>query len=170
MRQLSSLFFLLTLIGCGPSIETIHQSVTEGKINQDGSVVGTEQIEINAPAEKVWHILTDIDNWKTWMPNVTASKKDGALAVDTQFDWTNNGTDIHSTIGVVETNKMIGWSGTASIAKAAHIWHLQEQDGKTIVRTEESFDGFMISLFFGKEEMSAALTEWLRQLKKKAEQ
>ncbi|MDF1613233.1 SRPBCC family protein [Stygiobacter electus] len=170
MKLLSSLLFLLSLIGCGPSIETLHQSVKEGKINNNGSVVDSEQIEINAPAEKVWNVLTDIENWKTWMPNVTASTIHGELAVDTQFDWTNNGTDIHSTFGLVETNKTIGWSGTASIAKAAHIWRLQEQDGKTIVRTEESFDGFMISLFFGKEDMSAALIEWLQQLKKKSEQ
>ncbi|MDD8019485.1 MAG: SRPBCC family protein, partial [Bacteroidota bacterium] len=117
-----------------------------------------------------WNLISDIDHWTTWVPNVTVSKLNGPLAIDTRFDWINDGTDIHSTIALLEKNKIIGWSGTASIAKAAHIYRLEEKEGKTIVRTEESFDGFMISMFFGKDKLSASLKESLQQLKKTAEQ
>ncbi len=169
MRLMHLFVCLLFLIGCGPSIESIHKIVKEGKIPEKTSVKASEAIEINASVEKVWNLISDIDNWKGWMPNVTEVKLKGKPAVDVEFDWTNNGTEIHSKIGILEMNKKIGWSGVASIAKAAHIWELNERNGRTIVKTEESFDGFMLSIFFGKKKLSDSLKEWLLQLKKAAE-
>ena len=43
-------------------------------------------IDINAPAERVWSVMSDIDRWHEWTPSITSVKRlgDGAFAVGTR--------------------------------------------------------------------------------------
>src|SRR5262249_40060522 len=67
--------------------------------------------------------------------------------------------------------RLISWTGKTVGIKAIHFWHLEPRDGGTLVRTEESYEGFMARLFRGrlKKTLDAALTEGLSDLKREVE-
>lgn len=56
------------------------------------------EVEIDAPVETVWKVLTDPNHWSQWFPgvdgvsNVTSTSKGG------RFEWTNEGRTGHGTI------------------------------------------------------------------------
>jgi len=45
-------------------------------------------IEIDAPVEKVWEVLTDPRTWPEWFPGVDSVASVNTLSKGTRFDWT----------------------------------------------------------------------------------
>ena len=115
-------------------------------INNNAPVKYSKRITINAPVEKVWNILADIDNWKDWQTSVTNSKINGELKPGTTFNWKSNGLKIHSTLHTVEPLEYIGWTGKSLGSFAVHNWTLKDINGKTEVLVEESMEGFLVGL------------------------
>jgi len=117
-------------------------------INYNAPVTCTRTITINATADKVWNILTAIDNWNTWLKVVSKSELKGVLKPDTTFDWkTTSGMAIHSKLHTVEPYSEIGWTGKVLSIFAIHNWTLKETDGRTEVIVCESMEGFLAKLF-----------------------
>jgi hypothetical protein len=109
------------------------------EINRKAPLVAQKQIFIEAPPQTVWNIQTDINNWSTWQPDITASKLDSHLTVGSIFRWKLGGLNVASTIQVIEPSREIGWTGRALDARAKHVWKLAPQDNGTLVTTEESW-------------------------------
>ncbi len=88
------------------------------------------------------------------------------------FKWTNNGSKITSKIHTLEKNSKLGWIGKNFAAKAIHNWYLTSTEEGTKVRTEESMEGWLISLM--KRKMNRILmddmTSWLESLKIECEE
>jgi len=40
------------------------------QINANAPAIAHHEIMINAPLERIWQLLTDIDRWSTWYPAV----------------------------------------------------------------------------------------------------
>ncbi len=57
------------------------------QINTLAPAVGSGEIEIAASPEIVWEVLTALDRWPTWNPDVTAVTVQGPLAEGTEFRW-----------------------------------------------------------------------------------
>ena len=104
-------------------------------------------IIINAKAEKVWAVLTDIDNWNKWLSTVKQSKLNGPLQPNTTFDWKSGGFDIHSTLHTVTPFSKFGWTGKVYGIYAIHNWSFKELNGVTEVAVSESMQGFLARLF-----------------------
>src|SRR6266542_2256675 len=73
-----------------------------------------------------------------------------------------------------ESTQGRGWSpGPAKPLgiKAIHFWHLEPQDGKTLARTEESFEGLVVRLLRRsvQKTLGRALADGLRYLKSEVE-
>lgn len=102
---------------------------------------------INAPAEKVWKMLADINRWPSIFDYVTKAKLNGPLKADTTFNWTANGFPIHSTLHIVEPYNNFGWSGRSLGIFAIHNWSFIEFDGMTSVTVSESMEGFIAKTF-----------------------
>lgn len=140
-------------------------------INHSAPVVCKKRIFIQAPVNKVWSMLTDIDHWADWQKDITKSKLHVTLQPGSTFDWKSNGVTIHSTIKIVEINHEIGWTGKSMGLYAIHNWMLRESNGQTEVIVEESMQGLLASLFsnmFNKN-LERGLTNWLDFLKKECE-
>ena len=141
-------------------------------INKSAPVVESKEIEIKAKPEKVWEVMSNIDKWADWNINIKNPQTLSELAVGSKFRWKNNGSNITSTIHTLNENSMIGWTGKNFAAKAIHNWYLTPTENGTKVRTEESMEGFLMSLM--KKKMSEILIEdmttWLDQLKAKCEE
>jgi hypothetical protein len=117
------------------------------KINENAPVIRSAEIDITAPIEKVWGILTDFENWSNWNKSVTKMEIEGKIKVGTTFKWTANGSKLVSTIEELDPPKRIIWSGKTLGIKGLHIWEFKNLNGRTHVFTQESFDGLLVKLF-----------------------
>ena len=118
-------------------------------INEQAPVKSTNSILINVTAEKVWTVLSNIDNWPAWLTDVTKARLNGPLLPNTTFDWKSGGASVHSTLHTVTPYSQLGWTGKSLGTFAIHNWTLTERDGKTEVRVAESLDGFLAKLLRG---------------------
>lgn len=140
-------------------------------INLKAPVKCSKTIDINASAEKVWAIMTHIDNWATWQTGITHPKLHGALKPETTFDWKTGGANIHSTLHTVEPFRNFGWTGKALGMFAIHNWTLTETNGQTNVSVDESMEGFFARLLkksFNKN-LERGMQTWLNLLKQECE-
>ena len=136
-------------------------------INKNAPVVQTNEILIQATPERVWAVLTDIDQWPVWNPKISRAVLRGQPAVGAGFSWKINGAGIRSTLHTVDTHRAFGWSGVTFGGSAIHNWYLESRNGGTLVRVEESTEGWLIGLFKKKmnRDLAADMAFWLERLK-----
>lgn len=140
------------------------------QINKQAPVLCSKTIEINAPRQKVWTILSDINNWPNWNPAVKEAKLLGPLAVGSKFIW-KAGVNLTSELVVVEPDEIIAWTGKTMGINVIHIYKLTSKANKTIVVTEESAEGVLVTLLKGymQKTFDQALNDGLLYLKKATE-
>jgi hypothetical protein len=140
-------------------------------IDHSAPVVGASEIEIAAAPETVWDVLATIEAWPAWNPDVKSVSVEGEIAEGTKFRWKAGPGTITSTLRRVERPRLIAWTGRTFGIDAVHVWRLEAQDGSTLVRTEETFDGLLARLFRRplRKTLAAGLESGLRHLKAEAE-
>ena len=141
------------------------------EINPKAPAIARHEIEIDASIDRIWQLLTDVDRWTDWHPLISEAKLDGLFKVGTSFRWKSGGSEIVSTLQEVEPQQRITWTGKVFGIQAIHVWILEPQGDGAIVRTEESFEGWIVSLLKGmmQKTLDTALQNWLALLKTKAE-
>ena len=145
--------------------------MTDFTADHNAPVYATGQIEIAADPESVWEIMTDVERWPSWNPEVKSASIVGPVAEGTGFTWKAGPGTIRSTIRIAERPFAIGWSGKTMTIGARHLWWLQPTGAGTIVRTEESWHGFLARLFRKQFQVTVqkAIDTGLRYLKAEAE-
>lgn len=140
-------------------------------INKKAPVKVEKSIKIYSSVDKVWKILTDINKWREWNPDIKRATLNGNLLPGTTFEWESGGSKIRSTLHTVESFEYIGWSGKAFGAYAIHNWKLTKLNGMTEVIVEESMEGFLMSIFRGfmLNTLEKNMENWLIFLKAEAE-
>jgi uncharacterized protein YndB with AHSA1/START domain len=140
-------------------------------INEQAPVVGASEIEIAASPEAVWAVLTAFERWPSWNREVKSVTMQGDVAPGSVFRWKAGPGTITSTIQRVERPRLIAWTGKTLGIKAIHFWHFDLRNGKTFVRTEESYDGLVVRLFRRslQKTLDRALADGLRYLKTEVE-
>ena len=136
-----------------------------------GPVSGTAEVDVAAPVETVWRVLTDLERWPTWNPDVTSMSVDGALAEGTVFRWKAGPGTIVSTIERLDPPRLVAWSGKTLGVKATHVWHFEQVGETTHVRTEEVLRGIVARVLRSslQKTLDKALEDGLRNLKAEAE-
>lgn len=140
-------------------------------INNNAPVKCTKTITINASSEKVWTVMTNINNWADWQTEISNPKLNGDLKTETTFDWKTGGAKIHSILHTVVPYKKFGWTGKTFGMFAVHNWTLTEVNRTTQVSVEESMEGFLAALLkksFNKN-LAKGMQTWLDLLKKESE-
>jgi hypothetical protein len=152
------------------SYETAHPSPPQG-INERAPVVGTSEIAIAADPEVVWNVLTAFEGWPGWNSDVKSMSMHGPVARGSTFRWKAGPGTITSTIERVEPPRLIAWTGKTLGLRAIHFYWLEPRDGKTFVRTQESYEGLVARLLRAplKKTLDRALANGLRSLKAEAE-
>lgn len=107
-------------------------------------------IQINAPAETVWNILTDISGWSRW--NRTIDKIEGSIALDgkvTVHAKANPGRAFPLKVIEFAPNKTMVWSGGMPLGiftgKRTYTITPTESNA-TIFSMSENFTGLMAPL------------------------
>ena len=134
-------------------------------------VVAATEIEIRAPQQVVWDVLTAIDRWPSWNPAVKSASLQGRLEEGAEFRWKAGPGTVVSKLEVVEAPHRIAWSGRSMGIKAFHVHTLEQRDGQTLISTEESYEGLIARLFSGRlrKMLDGSLRDGLRHLKAEAE-
>ena len=140
-------------------------------VNEQAPVVGAGEIEIAADPEVVWEVLTAFENWPSWNPEVKSMSMQGAVAPGSTFRWKAGPGTITSRIERVEPPRLIAWTGKTLGIRAIHFYWLEPRDGKTFVRTKESYEGLVASLLRSplRKTLDRALADGLQALKAEAE-
>lgn len=141
------------------------------EINKSAPAVATHELLINAPAQKVWNLVAEIDLWPSWNQAVKSAKLNGAFEVGTTFNWKSGGISISSTLQEIQPTKKIVWTGKAIGTRAIHVWSLQPTSTGVLVCTSESFEGWLVSLMRKamQKTLDESLVAWLNELKRRAE-
>ncbi len=119
------------------------------KINEKAPVIARAQMEINADPELVWKIMADINKWPRWNPEIKSATIFGELSAGTKFQWKAGPGTITSQLLEVDNPKTLAWKGKTMGIKAVHLWNIDFIDEKTVVTTEESWDGIIVRLMKG---------------------
>jgi uncharacterized protein YndB with AHSA1/START domain len=101
---------------------------------------------IDAPVEKVWGLVVDIDRWPRWNKSVETAHLKGAVARGSMFDWRSGGFGIRSIFQDVVPMKRLSWTGQTLGTSALHSWEFTITGQGVVVTTAETFDGWLPSL------------------------
>lgn len=118
-------------------------------VNENAPVKSMSQLEIAAPVDTVWKILTGIRNWPEWQKSVTETTAPETVEEGTEFHWKAGGLSFKSRIHTAELHKAFGWTGTTLGAAAVHNWRFIEKENSTVVIVEESLQGIFPGIFKG---------------------
>lgn len=140
-------------------------------INANAPVFQTNEILIQASPERVWEVLSDINQWPSWNAKISRASLEGQAQVGAIFQWKVNGASIRSVLHTVEPKKAFGWSGVTFGGSAIHNWYLESKNGYTLVKVEESMEGWLVALFKNKmnKDLASDMLFWLEQLKTRSE-
>jgi hypothetical protein len=138
---------------------------------ENAPVRGSGEIDIDAPPQVVWEVLTQFENWPNWNSDVKSMSFPGPLAPGTEFRWKAGPGTIVSTLERVEAPRYIAWRGRTLTIDAYHEWWLDPRDGGTNVRTEETFSGLVARLLRGmlQKTLDKSFQDGLERLKLEAE-
>ena len=115
------------------------------------------EIQISAPIEQVWRVLTDFEHWKDWNPMVNQAS--GTASVPSKLKLTMRGLDSKDAMKyepiVVEVDppKYLRWRATMMsgfMFTNDRVFELKEKYGGTEVINREEFSGLMVPLFWKK--------------------
>lgn len=115
-------------------------------INHKAPVIVAGEIEISASVSLVWQVLSDLRDWPSWNPAVSTVSLYGEFEPGTEFQWKADGVTIISCLQDIEPFRRLLWTGKVPGIRAVHVWQFEERNGKTHVRSEESFDGLLVRL------------------------
>lgn len=139
------------------------------EINEEAPVMGEAWRRIAAPAEKIWSVLTNVENWPAWQSAVSQATLNGPVQKGLTFDWKANGMNIHSEFTVVRPAKFLTWKGRMLWIDAVHAWRfLPLGDGSTLVVVKESLEGAGIRWIFGRQKLKDSLEASLEELQGRA--
>lgn len=141
------------------------------KINQSAPVKAAHEIEVEAKPEVVWDILVAARRWPDWNPDIRATDVQGDLMVGLNFSWKAGPGTIRSTVMEMQEPHRLLWTGRTTGIKAVHLWVLEKRGERTLVSSEESWEGLLPGILRGvmKKMLSRSIQQGLIYLKKEAE-
>jgi len=141
------------------------------KIDQAAAVTSEKQTEIDASPEVVWDVLTAVEQWPMWNPEVKSIEIDGDFAEGATFRWRAGGTRLVSQVSQADRGRVAAWTGRTMGISAVHVYRFERRGERTLVTTEESFDGLVARVLRRplKKTLDAALEDGLEHLKKESE-
>ncbi len=129
------------------------------------------KLKLTQEPDTVWAIMADIEAWPRWNPDVKDVSLQGELKPGTQFQWKAGPGKITSLLQNVEPPHLLAWTGKIMGINAIHVWKIDVVDFKTIVETEESWEGLVSSAMLDRlqEMLESSLNSGLKYLKAESE-
>ena len=115
------------------------------------------EIQISAPIDQVWQVLTDFVHWKDWNPIVNQAS--GNAVLGSKLNITMRGPDgrdamkYQPTILEANSPRSLRWRATMMsglMFTNDRVFVLKENYGGTMLVNKEEFSGLMVPMFWGK--------------------
>lgn len=141
------------------------------EINRNAPATADGELRIDADPETVFEVISGIDRWPSWNPDVKSVRVEGPVQPGTVFRWKAGPSTLTSTLRVVDPPREIAWTGTTMGIKAVHVFRFQASDGGTLARSEESWEGLIARLLKGysRRTLDKGIRSVLAHLKTEAE-
>ena len=141
------------------------------EVNELAPVRSSSEIEIAATPDVAWDVLTAFEAWPSWNPEIKSVTLEGGVEAGSQFRWKSGPGTITSVIQDVEAPRRIAWTGKSFGITAIHLYKLEQLGTRTLVMTEETYEGTVARLFNGvlRKKLERVLQSGLRHLKAEAE-
>jgi polyketide cyclase/dehydrase/lipid transport protein len=119
----------------------------------------------------VFPVISALDQWPSWNPDVKSVSVEGPVQPGTVFRWKAGPSSLTSTLQVVDAPREIAWTGTTMGIKAVHVFRFQASDGGTLARSKESWEGLLPSMLKGysRQTLDKGIRSVLAYLKAEAE-
>lgn len=132
------------------------------------------QIEIEAPVEIVWDIITNVAAWSDWYSgasDVVVPSPDGRVRPGDVVSWKTMGLKFDSHVKEFEPPYRFAWESRKSVIQGYHAWLIGPTENGVRVITDESFQGFLADMqrVFQPNKLHGLHQEFLEQLKVLAE-
>jgi uncharacterized protein YndB with AHSA1/START domain len=140
-------------------------------INRSAPATATGEVQIQADPQTVFSVLSAIDDWPSWNPEVKSVRLEGSVEPGTVFRWKSGPSTLTSTLQVCDPPQEIAWTGTTLGIKAIHVFRFAPKDGGTLARSEESWEGLLASILKGysRKTLDKGIKSVLSHLKTEAE-
>lgn len=140
-------------------------------INELAPAVAVAEAEILAWPEAVWDLIAGIERWPEWNPDVKSAVLEGPLVPGTTFRWKAGPGTITSQLIAVDRPRLIAWTGRTMGIRAVHVWRVRAVEERTLVRSEESWEGLLPSVLRGmlRRSLHQSLEAGVAHLKAEAE-
>jgi uncharacterized protein YndB with AHSA1/START domain len=141
------------------------------EINRDAPATAEGELQIDADPRTVFSVISAIDQWPSWNPDVRSVTLQGPVQPGAVFRWKSGPSSLTSTLQVVDPPHEIAWTGTTMGIKAVHVFRFQANDGGTLARSEESWEGLLASLLrrYSRKTLDKGIRSVLAHLKTEAE-
>jgi hypothetical protein len=118
-------------------------------VNEKAPAVARESLRVEATPDVVFSTLADLASWPAWQEAVSSVKADGPASTGAVFRWRSGGVRITSTVELFAPPAALGWKGHSIGTRAIHVWRFRPEGEGTLVETEESMEGWLVSLIKG---------------------
>ncbi len=140
-----------------------------------------KSLDIDAPVERVWDLLIDVDSWSEWKPFIKKA------AVAGGYKYLSNGSKLKMsliaagqapvplrvTVSEFQKPNSLAWEGgVKGLVHAVHGFELKEVAGKTRITSRERFQGALVGFVLRivtPEDMEAMHEKWVQAFKDKLE-
>jgi uncharacterized protein YndB with AHSA1/START domain len=106
-------------------------------------------ILIQAPLERIWSLVTVVDNWPQWNKAVKSAHLEGGIRPGAVFRWRSGGFNVTSTFQEIDPMTRLTWTGVAFGTDAIHSWTFTPTSRGVQVTTTETFDGWLPTVLPG---------------------
>ena len=95
------------------------------------------EVEIDAPVEKVWEVLTDPKHWQQWFPGVDNAVNATSIKEGASFEWTSADQSGKGTIVKMEPLKYLEITTQVGNDKDEHVFKLKPSGGILGLKADE---------------------------------
>lgn len=107
------------------------------------------EIEIDAPLEKVWQVMTDPASWPHWFPGIDSVSNVTSISVGGTFDWLADGKTGHGTIVTMEPMKKFEVLTQMADDKDSHNFKLHATGGFFGLKNDECKIEYLLDTLAG---------------------
>jgi uncharacterized protein YndB with AHSA1/START domain len=107
------------------------------------------KMEIDAPVEKVWGVITNPQYWPKWFPGVDSVSNVTSTGQGGSFEWTGAGRTGTGTIVKVEPMKLLEIMTQTGNDKDSHVFKLQPSGGFLGLTAHESQVEYILDTLMG---------------------
>jgi hypothetical protein len=140
-------------------------------IDRTAPAIASGETRIDADPETVFAVISAIDEWPSWNPDVKSAVLEGPVEQGTVFRWKVGPSSLTSTLEVVDPPNAIAWTGRTMGITAIHVFKFEARDGGTLASSEESWDGLIARLLKGwsRKTLEKGIEDFLSHLKAESE-